>query len=158
MPALVTKNKRGFTMIETVSSMIVIVAILATIVVPRFFDRSAFDERGFYDEVLSAARFAQKLAFTSGCEVQLSASGNTYVLNQRATNCTTGAFTKGVPHPSNRSGTFSGSAPVGITLSMTNSPVVFKATGSTADLTDRTVTVGTRSFQIIGATGFASAP
>ena len=40
----------------------VIVGILATIAVPRFFDRGGFDSRGFYDQVIATLRYAQKEA------------------------------------------------------------------------------------------------
>lgn len=152
-----TLGDGGFSLIELIS-VIVIAGVLAVMVVPQFLDRSAFDERGFYDEVASAARYAQKLAITSGCEVQFAVAANAYVLNQRATSCTAGAFTLNVVHPGGKSGSFDGSAPAGIALSMTGSPVVFNAAGSTTDSIDRTVNVGARSFQIVGATGFVLAP
>ena len=52
---------RGFTLIELIVTMIVI-GILAVTVVPRFADRAAFDERGFYDGTLSILHYAQKSA------------------------------------------------------------------------------------------------
>lgn len=157
MRRLSSSSCDGYTLAELIS-VIVIAGVIAGVALPRLFDRRAFDERGFYDEVVSAARYAQKLAVTSGCEVQLTISSNTYVLNRRATSCTAGAFTSMVVNPGNKSAAFSGSAPDGVTpFSMTSSPVVFKASGSTADDVSRTVTVGSRSFQIIGATGFVQA-
>jgi len=53
--------QRGFTLVELVAAM-VIVGILAAFAAPRFFDRNVFEARGFYDQVLSALRFAQKTA------------------------------------------------------------------------------------------------
>ena len=153
---LPSRRDAGFSMIE-LTMVVVIMGILAVVLTPLF-ERKVFYEKGFYDEVASAARYARMLALTSGCEVQLSISSNAYVLNQRATDCTTGAFTRNVIHPGGRAATFSGSAPEGITLAMTNNPVVFKALGNTADQVDRTVTVSTRSFTIISATGFVQAP
>ncbi len=147
-------------MIELVV-ILVIIGITSVVLIPRL-GPGPFYERGFYDEVASAARYARTLAVTSGCEVQLGISGNAYVLNQRVTDCTTGAFNKAVIHPGGRADVFSGSAPEGITLTMTdntpNNPVVFKALGNTADQIDRTVTVSSKSFTIIGATGFVRAP
>ncbi len=52
---------RGFTLVELVMTMIVI-GVLAVAAIPRFFDRQAFEARGFYDETLAALRYAQKSA------------------------------------------------------------------------------------------------
>ena len=51
----------GFTLVELVT-IIVILGILAVAAAPRFFDRNVFDNRGFYDEVISTLRHAQKMA------------------------------------------------------------------------------------------------
>ena len=55
------ESQRGFTMIELVAVM-VIVGILAVVAAPRFFDHNVFDSRGFYDQVITSLRYAQKAA------------------------------------------------------------------------------------------------
>lgn len=147
---------RGFSLVELVT-VLAIVGALAAVALPRFVDQQAIKVRGFYDEALSAARYAQKFAVATGCEVQLSVAAGVYTLNQRATTCSTGAFTRAVVHPGSRAATFTGTVPPDITFTMTASPVVFDALGKTTDGTTRTVTVGTRTFQIVGATGYAQA-
>ncbi|MCZ2173851.1 MAG: prepilin-type N-terminal cleavage/methylation domain-containing protein, partial [Burkholderiales bacterium] len=58
----------GFTTVELVVTL-VIVGILAAIALPRFQDSAAFTQRGFYDEVKAALRYAQKLAIAKRREV-----------------------------------------------------------------------------------------
>ena len=48
-------------MVELIAVM-VIMAILAVVSAPKFFDRGIYDSRGFYDEVISTLRYAQKEA------------------------------------------------------------------------------------------------
>jgi MSHA pilin protein MshC len=148
---------RGFSLVELIA-VIGIAAALAAVAIPRFANQQTFQERGFYDEALSAARYAQKFAVASGCEVQLSVAGGVYSLTQRATTCTTGAFTRNVVHPGSGAVSFTGTAPAGLTFTLSASPVVFDALGRTTDGATRTVTVGSKTFQIIGATGYVQAP
>lgn len=61
----------GFSLIELVS-VIVILGVLSAFVVPRL-NTSGFDAFAFRERVLSAARYAQKTAMASSCEVQLAA-------------------------------------------------------------------------------------
>jgi MSHA pilin protein MshC len=138
--------------------VLVLVGIISATMGPRFFSRDTFQELGFYDEVLSAARYGQKLAINSGCQVQFNIAANSYALKRRVACDTASAFTPDVLNPANQTA-FSGSAPSGVTpFAMTAGAVVFDAQGRATDLTDRTVTVGSRTFQIIGASGFVQAP
>ena len=153
----------GFTLVELIVTM-VLLGIIAAVAIPRFFDQQAFRERGFYDEAVSAARYAQKFAVASGCDVQFSVAGGVYVLNQRnrsaPPNCANplDLFTVPVAHPATRAASFTGTTPTGIAFTMTTATVVFNALGQTTDGLSRTVTVGAKSFQIIGATGFVQTP
>lgn len=51
----------GFTLVELIIIMVVI-GIIAGVAMPRFFQRSTFEARGFYDEAQAALRYAQKQA------------------------------------------------------------------------------------------------
>lgn len=64
LPVMIPFNPRavrGFTVVELITT-IVILGILAAMAAPRFFDRDSFENRGFYDQVISALRYAQKAA------------------------------------------------------------------------------------------------
>src|SRR3546814_7254728 len=64
-------------------AVIVVLGIVSAMALPRLTDRSAFQARGFEDEVFAALRHARALAVASGCAVQVSIAGNGYTLNQQ---------------------------------------------------------------------------
>lgn len=136
----------GFTMVELVLTLVVL-GILSIVVLPRFFDATEFRARGYFDETLSAARHGQKLAVASGCPVRLDVTAAEYGLYQR-TGCLTGTFTLAVSHPA-RAGGYTAAPPSGVTLS--GAAIEFQPSGSS---TGGSVTVNTRSFTVVAATGY----
>jgi MSHA pilin protein MshC len=145
-------DKRGFTLVELVT-IIVLLGVLSVMALPRFFDAGVFRGRGFFDEVANAARYAQKLAVASGCEVELDLSGGGYALHQRDACDGSSAFTRAVPRPAG-SGAFAGSPPSGVSMSVTGSPpVVFDSQGR-ATPGGVTVTIDGRNFTIVGESGY----
>lgn len=74
----------GFTLIELVTC-IVIIAVLAAITGPRFFNTQPFAERGYSNEIAAALRAARQIAVASACEVRVTLSPATgYQALQRA--------------------------------------------------------------------------
>ena len=75
----------GFSLVELILT-VVILATIAAVSIPKFFNQTTFDERFFYDDVLAATRYASKLAIASGCSVRLSINAGGYQLDQDS-NC-----------------------------------------------------------------------
>ena len=139
----------GFTLVELVV-VLVILGLVAAVALPKFFDLEAFRERGAYDELAGAVRYAQKLAVASGCEVQVSVTASGYALQQHVTDCNGGAFTTISNHPIS-AGTFSG-----VSLSSSPASFVFDALGRSSSAA--TLSVGGRSFSVVAETGYVDAP
>ncbi len=95
-------SERGFTMVEMIT-VIVILGVLAVVAAPRFFDRNVFDSRGFYDQVKSTVRYAQKSAIAQRRFVCVTFPANNQIsLSYGTTNaCTDGALASpsGDPYP-----------------------------------------------------------
>ena len=69
----------GFTVVELVV-VIVLLGILSVYAVPRFVGVASFETSGFYQETVSAARYANRLAVGRGEEVRILFSQNGYEL------------------------------------------------------------------------------
>lgn len=143
-------NSHGFTMIELVM-VITIMGILMVVVAPKFFETSDYTSRGFYEELMGAARYAQKFAVASGCQVQLNITANSYALKQRTACDTSSAFNLDVTHPS-KAGNFVPDSPSPVTISPAPLSIVFDALGRASATV--TISVGTRSFKINSQSGF----
>ncbi|APG24961.1 MAG: GspH/FimT family pseudopilin [Syntrophotalea acetylenica] len=148
---LFSPDSRAFTLVELVVIM-VLAGVLAAVALPRLFDATAFHSRGFYEEVTQAARYAQKLAVASGCEVKFSISASGFALHQRAASCRSGDFVRVVPRPTGDDA-FAASAPSGVSLAATASSVIFDPLGR-ATPGGVTVSIDGRSFNINGESGY----
>lgn len=148
-------DSSGFTLVELVT-VILLIGILSAVALPRFFDATAFKSRGFYDEVVGAARYGQKLAVASGCDVRLSLSAAGYALRQRQACDHSSAFNRAVLQPAG-SEAFAGSVPSGIILSSSSPSVIFDALGR-ATPGEVKVSVDGRAFTIVGESGYVDEP
>jgi len=146
-------------MIELVV-VIVIVGILAAVAGPRFFDNRPFLERGYYEELAAALKYAQKLAVASGCSVRVSVTAGNYDARQQAAaggSCNTADNTwpTGVRLADGQ--LLSGTSPTGVSAA----PAVtftFDPLGRTDLAADQVINVGSYSLTVRADSGFVQAP
>lgn len=156
------RNRRsgGFTVVELML-VILIVGILGTVGVSRFFGKQAFDELAFFDESLAAARYAHKLALATRCDVLVDFDGSGFSIEQWSV-CSPASHsgpTTAVRHPSSKSGGFVSTAPAGITVSAAT--FYYDGFGRPRNVTSgalitsvTTISVGSRAMEIEPETGF----
>jgi len=140
--------------------VLVVIGILSSVGLSRFSSTNSFHERGFTDETLTAIRYAQRLATTSGCHVQVLLNSS-YLQIRRWPSCKPAnhsVATSLLRHPKNTGG-FSNSAPAGITISSLN--FYFDGTGKPFDTvselpftTTTSITIGSRTIKLEPETGF----
>lgn len=151
-------STHGFTLVELVVTLVIIGA-LATVGAPLFFSAQSFEQSGFFNETVSAVRYAQKLAIASGCTVRVNVSGTGYSLLRAANQatCNTAPFATAITDPSDPGRTFSRSAPSGTTV--TAADFTYDPLGRAVSVAtpSQTITVsgpsGSRQFRIWAETG-----
>jgi len=148
---------KGFTTVELIV-VILILGIIAVVGGSRFFSTDRFSQMGFADTVANSLRYAHKLAMATGCDTRAQVTATSVALFQRASNCTSGAFTREVTRPGGSS--WSETAPSGVTVT---SPldIYFNAYGSpfyhasNAKLTSaETMSVGVWTIKVEAETGY----
>ena len=163
----IPNKKRGFTLVELVLTM-VILGILAAVSLPKFFSPSTFDARFFHDDLVSAARYAQRLAIGSGCSVRLSVSSSGFSLDQD-NNCSLSSpsYTLAVLRPSDSENFSNTDVPSDVSISSSESAYYFLPQASVVDagganVGNASITISstgsiTRTISIIGTTGYTDA-
>ncbi len=136
--------------------VIVLLGILSATTLPKFFAVSSYQQQAFFDDTLSAVRYAQKLAVATGCKVQVSINANSYVLNQPAdrSQCISNSavFSLPVRNPGTGEAAYTHSEP-GVSLTATPATFYFDALGRAS--ADVLLTVaGVKTIAVVSNTGF----
>jgi MSHA pilin protein MshC len=150
-----SRRPNGFTLVELIATLIII-ALIAVVGGSRFFDINVFRASGFYDETISAVRYAQKLAVETHCEVRVNITATGYALFSaaNAAGCGSGTYNTPVADPSGNAANFARTAPSGVTLAPATN-IIFAPDGSAALTPDPiTINVGSHSLRVYGETGF----
>lgn len=104
-------------MIELIT-VVVLLSILGVAALGRMDNLDSYGERSYYLDTLNAVRYAQKLAISTGCNVQVSLASGRYDLFQGRTGCTDSTnVDRPVVHPADRSQNYAAVAPSGVTIS-----------------------------------------
>lgn len=149
----------GFTVIE-LTLVLVIIAILGAVAGPRLFNNSTFAERAYYDELVTALRYAQKVAVASGCSVRVDITATTYSLAQQAPqagHCDPADASFPLPVLLSSGDALSGSAPTGV-FAVPAITLVYDALGRTNLGANQALTVGTRTLVVQADSGLVTKP
>jgi MSHA pilin protein MshC len=105
MSIVQVKRFSGFSLVELIA-VILLLGILSVVALGRLATPSQFAVKAFFNDTVNAVRFAQKLAVSTGCDVQVKMTTEGYQLRQSST-CTANDYGDEdgitVNNPANRS-------------------------------------------------------
>ncbi len=160
VPRMLFKRSSGFTVIELVV-VIVMLGILAAVAAPRFFDDRTFMQRGYFEELAAALKYAQKLAVASGCPVRVNIDEDGYQASQQAEldgSCNktpSASWSTGIRLTGG--GLLSGVSPIGVEASPALT-MVFDSLGRTDLTSDQSISVGPFALTVSADSGYVQAP
>jgi len=141
------QNSKGFTLVEIVT-VIVILGVLAVVGASKFASNSTFVESQYHQEMISAFRYAQKIAIASQCDVSIALTASSYNLNY------SGTCSGNVKHPAGQK-PFSESG-MNSVITTTANTFVYDAEGNITPSAGGTINVGSVfTITIESVTGFA---
>ena len=110
------QRQKGFSLVELIT-VVVLLAIIAVAAFSRMSGFGSFEQKAFFDEITNALRYAQKLAISTGCSVQVVLTASSYALKQ-GDSCASTSYTRNVLHPAKRTVAYQNlSPPDGVTIS-----------------------------------------
>lgn len=138
----------GFTLTELIL-VIVFLGVLSAVVLPKWFNRESFVERGYFDEVLQATRYAQKMAVVSNCNVAFNLDGSGASIQIQSTSGHGHCVDAQVFLPGRSSDI---SSPSGV--SSPSATVIFQPFGDTQSSVNTDIHIGNYRMRIYAETGF----